>query len=147
MQGENRRRRARNEPSAAAWGASTIVSLLQDHEFELLGLTDFEARVTQAFRWHWLPIADGGVPDESFEQMWTVDGGRPRPARASGHGRGDGAGALRAAAQATRGLLRHARPVILTGPCARVDRLAPIIGLRHTLANQGCCTRGKPGGR
>ena len=57
-----------------AWGASTIVSLLEDHEFELLGLTDFEARVTQAFRWHWLPIPDGGVPDESFEAMWTVDG-------------------------------------------------------------------------
>ncbi len=56
------------------WGASTVVTLLQQHEFTLLGLADFEVQVARAFRWHWLPIEDGSVPDASFEARW-VDAG------------------------------------------------------------------------
>jgi ADP-ribosyl-[dinitrogen reductase] hydrolase len=56
------------------WGASTIVSLLQQHEFELLGLPEFEARVASAFRWLWLPIEDGGIPDAGFEARWASAG-------------------------------------------------------------------------
>ncbi len=56
------------------WGASTIVSLLQDHEFALLGLPDFEVQVSGAFRWLWLPVPDGGVPDDGFEQNWATAG-------------------------------------------------------------------------
>jgi len=55
------------------WGASTIVSLLEASEFELLGVPDFEVQVTAAFRWLWLPIHDGGVPDAAFEARWHRD--------------------------------------------------------------------------
>jgi ADP-ribosyl-[dinitrogen reductase] hydrolase len=57
------------------WGASAIVSLIEEYEFELLGVPDFEAQVTSAFRWHWLPIPDGGVPDAGFEEHWTAVAG------------------------------------------------------------------------
>ena len=60
------------------WGASTIVSLIEDQEFELLGVPDFEAQVSLHFRWHWLPIPDGGVPDEAFEDSWAVAGSEVR---------------------------------------------------------------------
>lgn len=56
------------------WGASTVVTLLQQHEFTLLGLADFELQVASAFRWHWLPIEDGGVPDAEFEARWPAAG-------------------------------------------------------------------------
>lgn len=52
------------------WGASAIVSLMEGFEFWLLGVPDFEAKVRSDFRWLWLPIPDGGVPDETFERRW-----------------------------------------------------------------------------
>ena len=68
------------------WGASTIVSLLEAFEFELLGVADFGVSVSAAFHWLWLPIPDGGIPDPAFEQRWAdertelhrrlADGGR-----------------------------------------------------------------------
>jgi len=60
------------------WGASTIVTLIEEHEFNLLGLADFEANVSSAFRWHWLPVEDGGVPDVGFESRWAVAGAELR---------------------------------------------------------------------
>jgi ADP-ribosyl-[dinitrogen reductase] hydrolase len=56
------------------WGASAIVSLMEDFEFELLGVPDFGARVSGTFRWLWLPIPDGGVPGEEFERRWADAG-------------------------------------------------------------------------
>ncbi len=56
------------------WGASAIVSLMEQREFWLLGVPEFEARVSADFRWLWFPIADGGVPDEQFERRWTDAG-------------------------------------------------------------------------
>jgi len=56
------------------WGASAIVSLIEEHEFSLLGVPDFEAQVSSTFRWLWLPIPDGGVPDDEFEERWTDAG-------------------------------------------------------------------------
>ncbi len=52
------------------WGASVIVSLMEHSEFWLLGVPDFEAKVSADFRWLWLPIPDGGVPGEEFERRW-----------------------------------------------------------------------------
>ena len=56
------------------WGASTIVSLVEHAEFWLLGVPDFEAKVSAEFRWLWLPIADGGVPGTEFESRWADAG-------------------------------------------------------------------------
>lgn len=54
------------------WGASTIVSLLQEPEFALLGVADFEEQVSANFRWLSLPIPDRGVPDAEFEERWAI---------------------------------------------------------------------------
>jgi len=56
------------------WGASAIVSLMEHREFWLLGVPEFEAKVSADFRWLWLPIPDGGVPDEEFERRWAEAG-------------------------------------------------------------------------
>jgi ADP-ribosyl-[dinitrogen reductase] hydrolase len=60
------------------WGASTLVTLLQQHEFTLLGLPDFEVQVSGVFRWLWLPIEDNGVPDAGFEERWPAAGAELR---------------------------------------------------------------------
>lgn len=69
--------------AVAEWGASTVVTLIEAHEFDLLGVPDLGERVAERFRWHWLPIRDGGVPDESFESGWVTAGAELR-ARLSG---------------------------------------------------------------
>lgn len=56
------------------WGATAVVSLMESSEFWLLGVPDFEAKVSAGFRWLWLPIADGGVPGEEFERRWADAG-------------------------------------------------------------------------
>ena len=56
------------------WGASTVVTLVETHEFELLGVPDFAAEMSARFRWHWLPIRDGDVPDADFELRWPEAG-------------------------------------------------------------------------
>jgi ADP-ribosyl-[dinitrogen reductase] hydrolase len=56
------------------WGASAVVTLIEDFEFGLLGVPDFGTKVAAAFRWLWLPIPDGGVPGEEFESRWDEAG-------------------------------------------------------------------------
>ena len=56
------------------WGASSIVTLIEEFEFGLLGVPEFRTKVAVAFRWLWLPIPDGGVPDEEFESRWNEAG-------------------------------------------------------------------------
>ncbi len=56
------------------WGASAVVTLIEEFEFDLLGVPDFGTKVSAAFRWLWLPIPDGGVPDEQFESRWDEAG-------------------------------------------------------------------------
>jgi len=57
------------------WGASTLVTLIEAHEFWLLGVPGLGRQATREFRWLWLPIADGGVPDRDFEDRWTAEAG------------------------------------------------------------------------
>jgi ADP-ribosyl-[dinitrogen reductase] hydrolase len=56
------------------WGASAVVTLIEEFEFGLLGVPEFEAKVSSTFRWLWLPIPDGGVPGEDFESRWDDAG-------------------------------------------------------------------------
>lgn len=54
-----------------AWGANAVLTLLEDHEFELLGMPDFPAVMKhQPFQWHHLQIRDSDVPDGRFEAAW-----------------------------------------------------------------------------
>jgi len=59
------------------WGADVLVTLLEDHEFSLLGVDEFPPLVQEfSFEWVHLPIVDVGVPDERFSQGWNVEGDR-----------------------------------------------------------------------
>ena len=55
----------------ASWGATAVVTLIEEHEFELLGVEGLPAAVRNAgMEWHHLPVTDVSVPDERFERAW-----------------------------------------------------------------------------
>lgn len=57
------------------WGAKTLVTLIEDHEFELLEVPDLGLRAREVgLAWHPLPIRDVDVPGEAFEAGWRVEG-------------------------------------------------------------------------
>lgn len=57
------------------WGASSVITLIEDHEFKLLGIESLgEAVVTAGLHWWHLPIRDVDVPDKQFENEWKVVG-------------------------------------------------------------------------
>jgi ADP-ribosyl-[dinitrogen reductase] hydrolase len=58
-----------------AWGASTIVTLIEDHEFQLLAIENLEHEVrAHGMEWRHLPIRDVDVPDRRFEDAWEQIG-------------------------------------------------------------------------
>ena len=57
------------------WGASVVVTLIEDHEFTALGVADLGAEVSKRhIEWVHLPIPDVSVPGEKFEVSWTEVG-------------------------------------------------------------------------
>jgi len=54
-----------------AWGASALLTLIESHEFEKLGVPDLGKRVGAWMRWYWIPIPDGGVPDQAADAAWV----------------------------------------------------------------------------
>lgn len=58
------------------WGATAVVTLIEDHEFHLLKVRDLPDRVRDRhMEWWHLPIEDGkSPPARDFEQEWAVDG-------------------------------------------------------------------------
>ena len=55
------------------WGASTVVTLIEDHEFHILGVEDMERQVHDfGMKWFHLPITDVSVPDQRFEDAWKT---------------------------------------------------------------------------
>jgi protein-tyrosine phosphatase len=57
------------------WGATSLVTLIEEHEFELLKVSDLGARAKgMGLDWHHLPIRDVSVPDERFEGGWKKSG-------------------------------------------------------------------------
>jgi ADP-ribosyl-[dinitrogen reductase] hydrolase len=58
-----------------SWGASALVTLIEDHEFGELQVSDLGilAEAT-GLEWHHLPIPDVNVPDANFEQTWAYSG-------------------------------------------------------------------------
>lgn len=61
----------------ADWGAKAVLTLIEDHEFEMLCVPDLGARVTaHGMEWIHLPITDARAPDARFEKGWRVSRGR-----------------------------------------------------------------------
>ncbi|MEF8794628.1 ADP-ribosylglycohydrolase family protein [Thiohalorhabdus sp.] len=63
----------------AHWEADHLVTLIEAREFDHLGVGELgEAAEMAGMDWSWLPIPDGGVPDDDFERRWLYDGLRLR---------------------------------------------------------------------
>ena len=59
----------------ADWGATTLVTLMEEEELEKFGVGELGAVAEEAgLEWHLLPIRDYNVPDERFERLWTYSG-------------------------------------------------------------------------
>ena len=70
------------------WGATTVVTLIEDHELRLLAVEDLGAEVERrGMDWMHLPIRDVDVPDDRFARAWAIAGPsvhrRTLPARES----------------------------------------------------------------
>jgi ADP-ribosyl-[dinitrogen reductase] hydrolase len=51
------------------WGATTVLTLIEEHEFRLLAIEAFAEEVQRfGMEWLHLPIRDVDIPDERFEQ-------------------------------------------------------------------------------
>lgn len=58
-----------------AWGARAVGTLIEAHEFALLGVPDLGARVlARGIDWHDVPIPDVRPPGERFETGWQSSG-------------------------------------------------------------------------
>ena len=57
-----------------AWGASTLVTLMEPHELKACKVTDLPKRVPHGMNHVVLPILDGGVPDAKWEHDWVCAG-------------------------------------------------------------------------
>ena len=59
----------------AGWGATTLVSLMEEHELAEFGVSEL-GKVAEAagLEWHLLSIRDVDVPDERFERLWVYSG-------------------------------------------------------------------------
>ncbi|MEN8174247.1 MAG: cyclin-dependent kinase inhibitor 3 family protein [Pseudomonadota bacterium] len=59
----------------AGWGAQALVSLMEDHEFEELGVAALpEGAAERGIDWVHLPIPDGSIPEPGFEMAWATRG-------------------------------------------------------------------------
>jgi len=57
------------------WGARALVTLMEQHELEHLGVADLGKRAqTAGLSWFHLPIQDVSVPAAAFEQQWETAG-------------------------------------------------------------------------
>ena len=67
------------------WGASAVVTLIEEHEFEMLGVQALpEAMREVGIEWHHLPVQDVHAPSPEFETRWVYAGARLRERLRSG---------------------------------------------------------------
>ena len=67
------------------WGARALVSLIEGHEFDLLGVPDLPTKVRSlGINWFHLPIVDLDIPDWRFEEKWEKAGRKLTSILASG---------------------------------------------------------------
>lgn len=57
------------------WGAAAVVSLIETHEMEMLGISNLGSAVAElGMKWFHLPIPDVTAPGADFEQGWRSAG-------------------------------------------------------------------------
>lgn len=58
-----------------AWRPSAVVTLIEQHEFEMLGVVHLGDQIrARGIDWHHLPIVDVRPPDATFEAGWLTAG-------------------------------------------------------------------------
>jgi protein-tyrosine phosphatase len=59
------------------WGATVLVTLLEEFEFQQLGVKDLP-NTAEFLNLHWfhLPLRNKNIPDRKFEEQWLVAGPR-----------------------------------------------------------------------
>lgn len=74
----NAQRNARRDIAGLqAWGATGVVSLVEQQELDGIGVPDLGAMIQEAgFWWRHLAVVDMNVPDALFESQWKVEGPR-----------------------------------------------------------------------
>ncbi len=61
------------------WGARALVNLMEEHEYELLRVPDYVAKVrSYPMEYYHLPIVDGHRPDGRFMELWKSAGPKLR---------------------------------------------------------------------
>ncbi|MCB1754814.1 MAG: dual specificity protein phosphatase family protein [Gammaproteobacteria bacterium] len=61
------------------WGASGVVTLVEEHELSIAGVSDLPERLKSAgLWWRHLPMMDMYIPEEDFEHDWLREGARIR---------------------------------------------------------------------
>jgi ADP-ribosyl-[dinitrogen reductase] hydrolase len=69
------------------WGASALVTLMEDHELKKLGVRVIGQHVkSMGMEWFHLPIRDVSIPDASFETAWETAGQALRAMLKNGQG-------------------------------------------------------------
>ncbi len=58
--------------SVKAWGATAVISLLEDFEYDELEVRDLPALYQEHFQWFNLPIPDKCAPDEAWLSHWLT---------------------------------------------------------------------------
>jgi len=67
------------------WGASSVVSVMENAELLALGVPDLGEKVEGfGLNWHHLPVADVDVPNANFEALWVYAGHCLRSALSTG---------------------------------------------------------------
>jgi ADP-ribosyl-[dinitrogen reductase] hydrolase len=57
------------------WGATALLTLIEDWELKKLSVGHLGTVARQlGLEWFHLPIVDGGIPEERFENEWKVTG-------------------------------------------------------------------------
>ncbi len=57
-----------------AWGATMLVSLIQEHEYSMVGIEDIGSKIAGRMAHLKLPIRDVDVPDAAWEASWLEMG-------------------------------------------------------------------------
>jgi ADP-ribosyl-[dinitrogen reductase] hydrolase len=71
--------------AVSAWGAVAVISLIEDHEIDALGVSNLASEVSaRGMKWIHLPIPDVTAPGAEFEHRWRSAGPHVRGLLASG---------------------------------------------------------------